>query len=232
VVVVSLRDGRLCGPAALQVAGAMVSAGIGLALVWQLRRLGPVAQGVTALALAGMHAWLVVRPATLSFLLIAVLLGVIEHHRRRATEASSKYLLITLPLGFLLWANAHGFATLGAGLWCCYALYRAACRLAQGRLGALLPRRDATAVWPTLLSAGLGLVASTLNVAGPTLRLGPSRFASDASTSFAFSSITEFAPTSVGFFLQAEPLGALVGLLALLALLLGRDGELVTADGL
>jgi hypothetical protein len=211
------------GATALQVAGGIVGAGIGLALLWQLRTLGPIAYVASALALAGTYSWLVVRPATLSFLLVTLVLGAIEAHRRCALSLRGRSILFGFPLGVLLWANAHGFATLGAGLFVCYALYRIACRMTRGHFGGLLPLEDAAAAWATLLSAALSLLASTLNVAGLRLRLGPNRFSSDTQSVFALSGNTEFAPSSLDFFLQLEPWGAIIGILALLSLFLGRN---------
>lgn len=215
------------GPKALQVAGGLVGAGIGFALFWQLRAQIATAYVAAALGLAAIYSWLVVRPATLSFLLIALELWVIEVHRRRAAERAGQMILLLFPIAVLLWANAHGFATIGAGLFACYACYRGVCRWARGRFDGLFPQRDAAAARATLLSAMASLLTSTLNLAGPTLRIGPNLLSSDTQSAFAFSAITEFASPSLEFFVHWEPLGAVVAAVALASLVPARgvDGR-------
>ncbi len=216
---------QVSGAAGLQCAGALCGGALGAILFWQLRNLGPIAYAASALCLAGMYAWIVVRPATLSFVLLALVLGIIETHRRLARDGRGRSILLAFPAGILLWTNAHGFAPMGAGLLFCYALYRIACKLARGRAGSLLPGDDAKAALATLLAALAALAAATLNVAGVTLRLGPSRLGSDAISAYAFSAITEFAPTTLRFLLTTKPIAALIGVVGLLSLVIGRSGR-------
>ena len=214
---------RAGGALALQIAGGALAAGIGYWLFRPLRNQGPLAYAAVALALAAIDSWLVVRPATLSFLLIALLLGLIELHRQAPSEKIQRRVLWCWPILLLFWASAHGFAFMGAGLCVAYAAYRGGCRLARGRLGGLLPERDGSDAGATALAAGCASLAALLNVGGPIARLGPSRFSEDATARFAFERVTESAPPSIGFYLHHEPLGPLLLGLALVALLFGKD---------
>ncbi len=164
------------GALALQIAGGALAAGIGYVLFRPLCDRGPFAYAVTALALAAINSWLVVRPATLSFLLIAIMLGLIELHRQTRSENIRRRVLWSWPPLLLFWANAHGFAFIGAGLCLTYAAYRGCCWAARGRIGALLPEVDGRDAGSTALAAGIGSLAAVLNAAGPIARLGPKPF--------------------------------------------------------
>ncbi|MET0790582.1 MAG: hypothetical protein ABW061_03600 [Polyangiaceae bacterium] len=216
------------GALPLQIFGALLSAGVGWLLFQQLRRQGAIAYLATGLALAGMNSWMVVRPATLSFLLIALTLALIEWHRRTDSPRTRRFIVCSWPPLALLWANAHGFVFIGVGLLATYSMYRLACRLARGRLGALLPERDAVDTNSALLATLVAALAGFANAAGPTLHLGPSRiFSSDPEAHYGLYRVTESALPGVGFFVHHEPLGPLIALFAVLGLWLGKraDGE-------
>jgi hypothetical protein len=215
---------RLGGPALLQLAGAALALALGALLLRGLRRWGPATWGVAGLVLAGVFSWWVVRPATLSFLLLAAELFAIEQHRHAPEARASRWLVLAAPPFFFLWASAHGFAILGAALLVGYALYRCACRIAKGRLGEVLPASDGSDLALLGASALLGFGASLLNAAGPLLRLGPNRFA-EGGDDFALSAITEFAAPTLDFYLHQEPVGPVVVLIALLVLLPRRDAS-------
>lgn len=213
------------GALPLQLFGALFSAGVGAALFVQLRDRGPVAYLATGLALAGMNSWMVVRPATLSFFLIALTLALIEWHRRTERPRTRRFIEWSWPPLALIWANVHGFAFIGVGLCVAYSVYRVACRLARGGLGSLLPERDAGDN-STLLVALLAALMALANAAGPFARLGPSRlFSSNAASRYELERVTENALPSLDFFVHHEPLGPLLVLFALLGLFLGKGSD-------
>jgi len=214
---------RSGGALSLQIAGGLIAVGIGYLLFRLLRHTGPFAYAVSALSLAAINSWLVVRPATLSFLLIALVLGLIELHRQALSAKIRQRVLWCLPPLMLGWASAHGFAFIGGGLCIVYAAYRGGCWAARGRLGAVLPEQDGRDAGPTALAACLALLGAMLNAAGPTARLGPSRFAGDAVTRLEIERVTESVSPSLGFYVQHAPLAALVLVLAVCALFFGRD---------
>jgi len=214
------------GALPLQLFGALVSTGVGCALFVQLQDRGPSAYLATGLALAGMNSWLVVRPATLSFFLIALTLALIEWHRQSDSLRTRRLIVWSWPLLALLWANVHGFAFIGVGLCVTYAAYGVGCRLARGRLGALLPERDAAGDNSALLAALLAGVAALANAAGPFARLGPSRlFSTNPAARYELERVTENALPSLDFFIHHEPLGPVLALCALLGLWLGTDRD-------
>lgn len=213
------------GALALQLAGGVLAAGIGYLLFRPLRNQGPFAYLAIGLSLSAINSWLVVRPATLSFLLIALMLGLIELHRQAPSSKAQRIVLWCWPLVVLFWASAHGFAFIGAGLCVAYAGYRGGCRVARGRCGALLPEADGRDAGLTALAAGGAALAALLNIGGPIARLGPSRFSGNAATRFELERITENVLPSVGFYLRHEPLAPLVLGLAVCALLFGVDSS-------
>lgn len=105
-----------------------------------------------SLSLIALGPWLLVRPATLGFPILAAELLLIERHRR---EGRKSLLLWLIPLQ-VLWANTHGFAVLGAGI---IALY------------AVLAARRHRAV------AAAAVAATALSAYGPAIFLGPLRVA-------------------------------------------------------
>jgi hypothetical protein len=210
------------GAIALQIAGGVISAGIGYLLFRQLRNRGPLAYLAVALALAAMNSWLIVRPATVSFLLIALLLGLIELHSQSPLRIQRR-VLWCWPFLLLFWASAHAFAFIGAGLCLTYAAYRGCCWAARGRLGPLLPAADGSDALATAIAALLAAGAAPLNAALGFTRLFPSRFSSNPAESYQFARITENALPSFDFYLHHEPLGPILLLLAVCALLVGRD---------
>ncbi|MEO6600521.1 MAG: hypothetical protein ABIQ16_11645, partial [Polyangiaceae bacterium] len=214
------------GALPLQIFGALFSAGMGFLLFRQLRARGPIAYLATGLALAGMNSWMVVRPATISFFLIALTLALIEWHRRSESPRTRRYIVWSWPPLALVWANVHGFAFIGIGLCIVYAAYRVGCRLARGRLGALLPEGDASDANSALLAALLAGVAALVNAAGPFARLGPSRLLStNPAARYELERVTENALPSVDFYLRHEPLGPVLALLAIAGLWFGTDRD-------
>ncbi|MFI5344878.1 MAG: hypothetical protein ACHQ51_00745 [Elusimicrobiota bacterium] len=116
-------------------------------------RQSPYVSGfVLALSLIALGPWLLVRPATFGFPILAGELFIIERHRR---SGDRRYVLALIPLQ-ILWANVHGFAVLGAGVIALYAL-----------IAARKDRRVAVAA----------VVATCLSSFGPGIFLGPLRIA-------------------------------------------------------
>ena len=211
------------GALPLQLVGALFSSGVAWALFAQLKDRGPIAYLATGLALAGMNSWMVVRPATLSFFLIALTLALIERHKSTESPRTRRLIEWSWPPLALFWTNVHGFAFIGVGLCVVYSVYRVCCRLARGRLGALLPESDAGDNF-TLLCALLASVAALANAAGPVVRLGPNRlFSTSPVARYGLERVTESALPSFDFFVHHEPLGPILLILALLGLWLGVD---------
>jgi hypothetical protein len=213
------------GALALQLFGALFSAGVGWVLFAQLRDRGPIAYLATGLALAGMNSWMVVRPATLSFFLIALTLALVEWHKGTGSPRTRRLIEWSWPPLALIWANVHGFAFIGVGLCVVYSVYRVCCRLARGRLGALLPANDAGDN-SALLCALLACVAALANAAGFVARLGPNRlFSTSPVERYGLERVTESALPSLDFFVHHEPLGPILLLFALVGLWLGADRD-------
>jgi hypothetical protein len=201
------------GPLGLQVLGGVLAVLIAGLLVVASRRGGIIAFAVVALAMMTMQPWLLVRPATASFALLALLLVAMDTHLL-GTRRVRLYWLAPL---FAAWANIHGFVVIGLAVLLGYAAYTLLCRVAQGRLGALAPKphgRDASQV---AIVAALSLGASMINPAGPRLLTGPLRASRD------FGHIAEWATTTLSFLVREAPLAGVVAALSLVALVWGGD---------
>ena len=176
---------------------------------------GPAGWFVLAVALIALGPWLLVRPATLGFPLLAAELLLVERHRRGGDR---RELWALVPLQ-ILWANVHGFAVLGAALIGFYAVYCGLCRFAGTRSGSFLPAadgRDAAAVAGTAAAAA---AATCLSSIGPGIFLGPLRVAGHERY------ITEWVPASMPLLLHGDPALLLVILLTIVALLWGRESD-------
>ncbi len=177
------------------------------------RTLGWLAASLVAMTASS---WFEVRPATLSFPLVALVLFVIDGHRRKPEEL--RPLVALVPL-FFVWANVHGYVALGVAVLAGYAAHRALARLARGRAGALLPRRDGARAGAVAGIALAAAAAASVNTVGPRLLLGPLRLDER------FSGISEWARPTREFFLNHEPLAAGVIALGLVAFVLGRERD-------
>ncbi len=207
---------KLAGPLGLQVLGGVLTMLVLWVLAVKLRG-GPAGWLVGASAIAAASAWFIVRPATISFLLIAWTAVALEIHRSDPLSKPSRVALVSLVPLHLLWANLHGFVVIGAALVVVYALYRSACAAACGRLPNLLPSKDATDLRWTLGATVGVLGASLINLAGPKLLLGPLRAIPDVGR------VTEWEPTSFGFLLQHEPVALVYAIVVAALLVLGRE---------
>jgi len=206
----------LGGPLGLQILGGVLT----MLVLWVLSiklRSGPAGVLVTASAIAAAGAWFIVRPATLSFVLIAWTAVALEIHRSSPRSRAGRATLASLVPVHLAWANLHGFVVIGVAMVVAYLLYRAACAAVRGRLPRLLPTTDATDLrWTSGVAMGV-LGASMVNLAGPKLLLGPLRAIPDVGR------VTEWEPTSLGFLLHHEPVALVYAILVVALLVLGRE---------
>ena len=206
---------RFAGPLGLQVLGGVLT----MLVLWVLSRelrTGPAGLLVAASAVAAAGAWFIVRPATLSFVLVAWTAAALESHRSNPLSRSGRAMLASLVPVHLLWANLHGFVVVGLTVVVAYLLYRIACAAGRGRLPKLLPKADATDLrWTSGVAVGV-LGASMLNLAGPKLLIGPLRAIPDVGR------VTEWEPTTLGFLLHHEPVALVYAILLVALLVLGR----------
>lgn len=219
---------RVGGAMGLQIAGALIALGLG-AFVWlQTRRFGPISFAVTALTVAAIRPWLVVRAATISFLFIAIQLWLFDIHRRDPTGKSGRRALYATLALITVWANTHGFASMGGMLAVCYFGYRltagAASALKLARLSSLLPPEDGRDTLVSAIMIVLALGAASLNVTSLGFRLGYNPLAAKSELDFV-ASITEFARPTLDFFVSQESLGPVVAALAIAALIIGRESR-------
>lgn len=213
---------RAGGAAGLQMVGGVSAATLALALWLQMRRFGPAALVSAALAVAGAVSFLVVRSSALSFPLLALVLLSLDVHRRApATRTGRRGLAAFVALSFL-WANTHGSVPFGLLVGAAYVGYRAACRVARGRVGLLLPAADGADLPAAAIALVLAVGAASVNTAGPGLLLGPVRFGGQVRTLLSFS---EWARPTWSFYRDYEPLAALVFVVAAACMALGRDAD-------
>jgi len=204
------------GPFGLQLLNGLTVGATALALHRTLRGVGPFSYIVVALAIVTMSPWLYIRPATLSLLLLAVVMLVIDLHRREPeSQRSERALLLLVPLQFV-WANVHGYAPLGAILLWLHAGHRVVARL---RPSPLTPREDGRALMIPIVAAVLSTAATAMSTAGPRLLVMVHRFDED------LEGITEWMRPTLKLVWQISPAAYLLILLVLVALLFGRDPE-------
>lgn len=207
------------GPLGLQLTGALCGGAVAVLLFLRARSAGPIALSVVAFMSAAMSAWLIVRPATFSFVLLGLELWILELHRERTRRSQPTRLLWALVPLHAVWANVHGFVVIGLGLLAMYAGYRLVAHLARGRLGASLPEEDGREARAACAVFVASAAASCVNMAGPHLFLGPLRASAD------FARVTEWATTTPSFLIHQEPLAGLALLSSCLALVFGKDAE-------
>jgi len=204
------------GPAGLQVLRGLLAAALLTVLAYGFRR-DPAARLVAALAVATAGAWILARPATFSFVMLALVIAAIEAHRRNPGAKQTKVGLGLLVPMFALWANLHGFVVIGLALVVGYALYRAACAVARARVRGFLPERDGSEWRAVAVAAAASIVAAMLNVAGPKLLAAPLRVRPDVGR------VTEWTPTSMRFVVFEEPTTLLFVVVVIAAVVLGKD---------
>jgi hypothetical protein len=217
---------RAFGALGLQVFTAGLSVAIAFVLWRTVKKEGPAAWLAVALALGAMSAWLLARPATIGFLLLACFMLLLTRHRDEAADLPrSRRVLYALPPMFCLWANSHPSVFIGVVIMLGYAGYRAGCHFVSGRAGALFPREDGVDAARTAGAAVLSVGASMLHPGGATVLLGPLRAQAD------FHLVTEWAKPTIAFLTTVEPGTGLLLACALLALLFGKgpNGRLPNA---
>ena len=210
---------RLGGPLGLQILGGLLAGAVVVVLTWSPKREIVASTFVACGAAAAASAWLIVRPATFSFVLAALTVAAIESHRTRNGSRQGRIALACLVPLHALWSNIHGFMLIGLAVVATYATYRLLCRFARGRLGDLLPQRDGDDVRWTTAMAFCTFGASMLNMAGPKLLLAPLQTWPDKNR------ITEWASTTLHFLVYDEPVAGVFALFAIAAVVLGRDPE-------
>lgn len=211
---------RCAGPLGLQILGGVVAGAIAIAIWMRARQAGSMAFVATALAMAAMSSFLVVRSAELSFAMFAGVLLALDVHRRAPATPRGRRALGAFVVLSLLWANVHGSVPLALVAGGAYLAHRIGSRLARARLGALLPERDGTDVPATAVALALACGAASINPGGPAVLLGPFRF---GGTLEGLAGFTEWARPSLAFFRDHEPLAAAVLGVAIFAGILGRD---------
>lgn len=206
------------GAALLQVFGGLSAAAILVALHLRTRAHGPLSWLTAALAGWVMSPWLLVRPATLSMLLLALLAWTLDVSRDDA--ARRRWALAALPPMFLVWGNTHGAVLIGLLVLWIAAAHRVLCRVARGRTGSSgwLPLEDGIAAWPTLAVAAASTALAMINTAGPKLLVLPMLARRD------FATTTEWQRPDLAFF-ATEPGGLVLAALGLAALTLGREPD-------
>ncbi len=207
------------GAIGLQVLGALLAVATAWLIATAAKSAGFVRWGVAGLSLGAMGTFLLVRPATISFVLLALTLLLVEIHRESPGERRGRRAIASLVPLMLVWVNVHGFATLGLILIWLYAGYRSGCKLARGKLGGAFPIADGSelgAAWAVAIGA---LVVSGANLAGYGFLTAPLQAGRD------FSRITEWASTTFGFLLDKEPFALGFFVIALLALGFGREPD-------
>jgi hypothetical protein len=200
---------RAGGAIGLQLLNGLVAAATLGLMARRARGSGGPGLCVMALAAAALSGWLILRPASFSFALIALTLLLLEAHRAAPDAPRARRGLVSLVPLLALWANLHGFAVLGVGLVGLYALDRlvAALRGAAPRHAA----RDAV-----LVAAGAA-VAACLSPGGWLVYAGPLVAAR------AGREVTEWAAPGLRFFLDVVPAAGVFGLVSLVAIALGRS---------
>ncbi len=149
----------------------------------------------SALAVAAVSPFFILRPALFSFTFFALVLWILNKHRQKERSC---WLWLLVPVQ-LLWANVHGFAILGAATAWVYAVSK--------------PSRKAFAA---SLAATL---ATYLSPFGPGIFMGPWQVRALSR------SMAEWAPASWDLFIRYDPALGLLCVLALAALLWGRETD-------
>jgi len=205
------------GELGLQLFGALLFVAILLVTLLRSREAGPLALVVLAVTAVAVGNWIIVRPATLSLLLLPLTLHVLEAHRREPGARGRRGALMALVPLSLFWVNAHGFAIIGIFLIVGYAAYRGACRVAAGRWGGWLPASDASDLGLTGAVAVGAVAVSGANLAGYRIWLAPLATRAD------FSRIGEWLRPTLGQLLTDERGLSLLIVLGGVALAFGRE---------
>lgn len=209
---------RVAGPLGLQILTAAVVSATAVVCWSIVRRSGPVAWIVVALGIAAMDVWLLARPATFGFCLLAVFLALIERHRAGPESPAGRRALIALVPLTVLWANMHPSVVLGLIVLWGYAAHRVLGRALQRSVArGLFPATEASDGARTALVALASTLASGVNLGGFGLLAGPLRAREH------FSTVTEWAKPSLEFLFRSEP--AVGGLLIVVvgATLFGKE---------
>jgi hypothetical protein len=199
------------GPLALQLFGAALAIALAVILAGRALAHGVAGLAVVALGMFAIHPWLTVRPATLTFVFCAVLLGLIDVHRRSATSRRGRAALIGALVIVPLWANCHGGAVIAVLLLLLHAVHRTLATMFSSRAPRLLPASDRGALRLVWVVALLAPVLVLFNPAGARYFTGVAMVADYAAL------ISEWGATSLDYFVHVAPVaGAFLALAALL----------------
>lgn len=211
---------RAAGALGLQLVAGAVALLLALALVatsHPYRRAGTL---VAAAAVAGANAWLFARPATLTFVLVAVVMLLVQVHRHAPGTRSGRAALFGAAALMAPWANVHGGALLGIGLLGVYAAARVACTLESARRPAWFPPADAGHAGEASLAVVVAFAFALCQPWGFGYFRGPL----DVGRYRAI--LGEWAPTSLHFFTTTAPAsGATLAVLVILVALGKSSGE-------
>ena len=187
---------RLGGDVGLQVFIALAAFALALIVTRQARATGVLAPVFGAAAVFASRAWLLERPATLSFAMLALLMLLID----RAREAGGRRWLLALPPLMLVWASTHGFGIVGVAIVVAFAGYTVVSRVTIGtRWRRFVEPADAALAPAALATAALVVGAVLAMPAGIRYFIGPTLAFRDAGL------VTEWARPDLAFWAN-EPL--------------------------
>ncbi len=210
---------RAAGALGLQLLAGAIAIALALALVAASRPYRATGVLATAIAIAGASAWLFARPATLTFLLVAIVMLLVEAHRRAPDTRRGRAALFGAALLHAPWANIHGGALLGVLLLVAYAACRGAATRWSTRAPAWFPSGDARHAASAAAAAAIAALGTLCQPWGLAYLRGPLEVGRYRAI------LGEWAATSPHFFVATAPAAgaALAVLLALVAL--GRSGD-------
>jgi hypothetical protein len=210
---------RAGGEVALQALGAIVATAAFLVAFLSTRRDASALVAASAGAAAA-YPWMLTRPATVSFLFLAIVMWALRTHRSAPDARRGRIALAALVPVHALWANMHGFVVVGVALVVGYVGCRVLARLVRDpRAEALLPPDDAKGLPFAATIALLTTLAACVNVAGPRLLLAPF-----VATSVS-AGIAEWMRPSLSFAFVEHPASGVFLVLTLVALAFGRDAD-------
>ncbi len=223
---------RWGGERSLQVLGGLAGVALAAALLFSARRAPRGALLALPLALAGASPWICARPAAMTFVLSACVLGCIDVHRAEPATRHGRAALGVAAGLHAIWCNVHGGALVGVALLGAYAVHRALAgplRTSiprQGWLAGLTPPQDGVDAPAAGIAAALAGVCTLLNPWGAGYLRGPLDVAKIAQLAL------DWKATTPEFFWKTAPLagGTLVLLLTALAIPTRKRADGVAGD--
>lgn len=207
---------RAAGALGLQLVAGAIAVALALALVAASRPQRTAGVLAAALAVAGASPWLFARPATITFLLVAVVMAGIEAHRRAPDTRRGTAALYGAALLHAPWANIHGGAVLGVGLLALYAAYRGAATRLSARAAAWFPPADAGRAASAAGAAALAALGTLCQPWGLAYFRGPLEVGRYRAI------LGEWAATSPHFFVTTAPAAGATLLVLVACVAVGR----------